>query len=63
MQNKDGEMLLKGSQSLKIRVDDHLIKCILGPGYLSNPRYETKKKELADGLLEEYSCFFYIPGA
>lgn len=62
MQNKDGEMILKGSQSLKIRIDDHLIKCILGPGYLSNSSYETKKKELAEGKLEEYSCFLYIPG-
>jgi len=62
MQNKDGEKLLKGSKSLKLKVDDHLIKCILGPGYLSNSSYETKRKELADGLLEEYSCFLYIPG-
>jgi len=47
---------------LKDKINEHLLKSVLGPGYLTNPNYEIKKQELLEGRLEEYTCFLYIPG-
>jgi ATP-dependent HslUV protease ATP-binding subunit HslU len=58
----DGMTVLKGSKIIRKKVQDHIMKCILGPSNTSNPDYELKLKQLEAGELEEYPCFVYLKG-
>jgi len=62
MSHRDSFSILKGSTTLKAKVDAHILKCILGPSNQDNQQYASKLGELPDNLLENYSCFLYVPG-
>ena len=64
MANKEGIKILESSPTVKNKVDSYILKCILGPSsdLLDTENVRVKKEELAAGLLEDYSCFLYVPG-
>jgi len=62
MANKEGQVVLKASQTLKEKVDHYILKCVLGPSHAEPDQLKEKEIELKDGLLEEYECYLYAPG-
>jgi ATP-dependent HslUV protease ATP-binding subunit HslU len=63
MANKDGMQILKSSPTVKAKVDEYILKCVVGPSYAEESRnVEEKREQLNAGLLEDFSCFLYVPG-
>lgn len=62
MSQKDGQSILKGSKILSSKIEQILLKYIVGPSFDQNPQYEQKKALLKEGKLDNYSCFLYLPG-
>jgi ATP-dependent HslUV protease ATP-binding subunit HslU len=60
--NQDGQVLLKGSKIIKQKVQNHILKCLLGRSNTNHPDYQEKLKQLEEGLLEEYPCFICLRG-
>lgn len=58
---KDAIELFGSSKILKTKVQNHILKLILGANPESQPEYKSKLEEYNEGLLDEYSCYVYIP--
>ncbi len=42
-------------------MQDYILKCILGPDYVTNSDYMQKMLQLQEGVLDEYECYLYQP--
>jgi ATP-dependent HslUV protease ATP-binding subunit HslU len=58
---KDAQVVFRSSKTIRDKVDDYVLKCILGPDYMTNPGYLQKSLQLREGVLEEYECYLYQP--
>ena len=54
--------MLRASSTLKEKVDEYLLRCLLGPALKDHPLFETRSVELQAGKLEELECYLYAPG-
>lgn len=58
---KDAQVVFRSSKTIRDKVDDYVLKCILGPDYMTNPGYLQKTLQLREGVLEEYECYLFQP--
>ena len=56
--------ILKSSATVKGKVDEYILKCVIGPSYSSetDSYVKEKRQQLEAELLEDFSCFLYVPG-
>jgi len=59
--NRDASELFSRSPKLQEIVESHIMKLILGPKFADNAFLTQKRQDFKDGLLDEYSCFVYVP--